>query len=115
MWLVLTCRNLRRLCRRLFMLGGATGVVSGAVLFLFREELTHAAIRDHDARRQLHGWVWLLVCLCQPLNAGVPTFRLVCARPSTMHSLAEMADNLGTRLVELKQGIELEYYAGRYQ
>ena len=68
-WLVV-CRDLRTLCSRLFMLGTATGIISGTIMLTFEQPLIETAIRDTPARKQLMGRVWLLVCLCQPINAG---------------------------------------------
>lgn len=67
----LACRALRALCRRLTLLGVATGCAFGALLFAFRRQVAELATRDAATRAQLRGTVWLLVCLAQPVNAGV--------------------------------------------
>jgi Na+-driven multidrug efflux pump len=64
-------RDLRMLCTRLFTLGLATGVLSGGLLLGFQMPLARLATRDAESQAKLAGWVWPLVCLAQPVNAGV--------------------------------------------
>ena len=62
--------DLRRLCRRLFALGVATGALSGGLLLVFQVPLAKLATTDVESQQKLTGWVWPLVCAVQPINAG---------------------------------------------
>jgi hypothetical protein len=96
--MVLGLQGPAQLCARLFMLGALTGLLSGGILFVHQRPLTHAAIRDVAARRQLQGWVWPLVCLCQPINAGAGLgLRFMFSANSVSHRCA-IADLKGQAL-----------------